>query len=239
MMQSPFANLPSVTKNLLIINIICFLPFLVFNGGQTIGLYNSVSAHYFDSPLFKPWQPITYMFFHGGWMHIIFNMFALYSFGAILEYSMGAKRFVIFYFICGLGGVALQMVMQAYQVHTITGQFTLAATDLDASYLAYGPKAQDLYNIYHSSMVGASGAISGLLIAFALMYPNAELMLFFIPVPIKAKYVMPGYILLSLFLGVRPMEGDNVAHLAHLGGALLGFILVKLWRLQGPKDLMY
>lgn len=238
-MQSPFADLPSVTKNLLIINIICFLPFLFFNGGMTANLYDQVSAHYFDSPLFKPWQPLTYMFFHGGWMHIIFNMFALYSFGAVLEYSMGAKRFVSFYFICGLGGVALQMVMQAYQVHTITGQFTLAATDLDSSYLAFGPKAQDLYNIYHSSMVGASGAISGLLIAFALLYPNAELMLFFIPVPIKAKYVMPGYIVLSLFLGVRPVAGDNVAHLAHLGGAVLGFIMVKIWRLQGPKDLMY
>ncbi len=238
-MESPFANLPTITKNLLIINILCFLPWLVFNETQIDRVYHLVVAHYFDSPFFKPWQPITYMFFHYGWMHIIFNMFALYSFGAILEYNMGANRFISFYFICGLGGVALQMIMQAYQVHAITGQFTLAAKDLEASYLAYGPKAQELYNLYHGGMAGASGAISGLLIAFALMYPNAELMLFFIPVPIKAKYVMPGYIILSLFLGIRPMAGDNVAHLAHLGGAVLGFIMVKLWRLQGPGNSRY
>jgi membrane associated rhomboid family serine protease len=238
-MQSPFANLPSVTKNLLIINIICFLPFILFNGTMTANLYNQVSAHYFDSPLFKPWQPLTYMFFHGGWMHIIFNMFALYSFGAVLEDSMGPKRFISFYFICGLGGIALQMIVQALEVHAITGQLTLASPELDSSYLFYREKAQALYNIYHSSMVGASGAIFGLLIAFGMMYPNAELMIMFIPVPVKAKYIMPVYVILELFLGLQQFNGDDVAHFAHLGGAVLGFMLVKLWRLQGPRNFMY
>jgi membrane associated rhomboid family serine protease len=238
-MQSPLANLPPVVKNLLIINVICFIPFLLFNPAMADQVYNLASAHYFDSPLFKPWQPITYMFFHGGWMHIIFNMFALYSFGAVLEYSMGQQKFILFYFICGLGGIFLQMVVQAFEVHAITGSFTIASPDLEASYLAYGSKAQELYNIYHSSMVGASGAIFGLLIAFGMMYPNAELMIMFIPVPVKAKYIMPVYVLMELSLGVSQVQGDDVAHFAHLGGALIGFILVKAWRLQGPKDFQF
>jgi rhomboid-like protein len=238
-MQSPLAHLPTVVKNLLIINVICFIPFLLFNPAMTEQVYNLVSAHYFDSPLFKPWQPITYMFFHGGWFHIIFNMFALYSFGAVVEYSMGPKRFLIFYFACGLGGIALQLVVQAFEVHAITGSFTIASSDLEASYLAYGSKAQELYNIYHSSMVGASGAIFGLLIAFGMTYPNTELMIMFVPVPVKAKYLMPVYVLIELSLGVSQVQGDDVAHFAHLGGALIGFILVKVWHLKGPKDYQY
>jgi membrane associated rhomboid family serine protease len=238
-MQSPFANLSPVVKNLLIINIICFLPFLLFSPAMTNQIYNLASAHYFDSPLFKPWQPITYMFFHGGWMHIIFNMFLLYSFGAVLEYSMGSQRFVLFYFICGLGGIALQMVVQAVEIHAITGHITLALPELESSYLVYGAKAQKLYDIYHSSMVGASGALFGLLIAFGMMYPNAELMIMFIPVPVKAKYVVLVYILVELSSGIGQVAGDDVAHFAHLGGALIGFIMVKAWRLQGPKDLQY
>ncbi|MFD2144080.1 rhomboid family intramembrane serine protease [Mucilaginibacter antarcticus] len=238
MMQSPFANLPSITKNLLIINIICFLPFLVFSGAQTEQLYNLMSAHYFDSPLFKPWQPLTYMFFHGGWMHIIFNMFALYSFGSILENSMGPKRFISFYFICGLGGIALQMLVQAIEVHGILGTFTTPDIEATFNRIPYAD-AKKLAGIYFSSMVGASGAIYGLLLAFAMMYPNAELMIMFIPVPVKAKYIMPAYILLELFLGIQQFGGDNIAHFAHLGGVVLGFILVKAWRLQSPGNYRY
>lgn len=238
-MQSPFANLSPVVKNLLIINIICFLPFLLLNDSKVELLYNITSAHYFDSYLFKPWQPITYMFMHGGWAHIIFNMFALYSFGSIVEYQMSSQRFVLFYFICGLGGIAMQMIVQAYEVHAITGHFTLAASQLQESYLPYGVNAQKLYDIYNSSVVGASGAIFGLLIAFGMIYPNAELMILFIPVPVKAKYIIPVYVLIELSMGVGQFGGDNVAHFAHLGGALIGFILVKLWRLQGGGDYRY
>jgi membrane associated rhomboid family serine protease len=237
-MQSPFANLSPVVKNLLIINVICFLPYLLFNEAMVNQIYNLASAHYFDSPLFKPWQPITYMFFHGGWMHIIFNMFALYSFGAVLEYSMGSKRFMIFYFICGLGGIALQLIVQAIEVHGIIGAFT--THDINATLNSIPlADAKKLAGIYMSSMVGASGPIFGLLIAFGMMYPNAELMIMFIPVPVKAKYIMPVYVLMELSLGVTQFAGDDVAHFAHLGGALIGFILVKAWRLQGPKDFQY
>ncbi len=169
-------------------------------------------------------------------MHIIFNMFALYSFGNIIEYVMGSKRFLAFYFICGLGAVALQLLVQGIEVYNITGHFTLASPELESSYLQYGQEAgSKLFGILNYPMVGASGAISGVLMAFALIYPNAELLIMFIPVPVKAKYAMPGYILLSIYMGVAQVAGDDVAHFAHLGGAVLGFILVKMWRLQGPR----
>jgi membrane associated rhomboid family serine protease len=231
-MQSPFANVPPVVKNLLIINIICFLPFLVFN--KTIGdlIYENVAAFYFDSPWFKPWQPITYMFFHGSFPHILFNMFALYSFGTILEQYMGSKRFLNFYFICGLGGFALQLLVQAIEVYHITGGITISSPDLQRSYYQYGEQAGQLESIYQSSMVGASGAIFGLLIAFGVLFPNLELMIMFIPVPIKAKYIIPAYVVLELFLGIKQFSGDSVAHFAHLGGGLIGFLLVKFWGLQ-------
>ena len=239
-MQSPFANLPPVVKNLLIINIICFLPSLFYSNNFAHPGFDPVAdmfgAHYFDSPMFKPWQLLTYMFLHGSWMHIIFNMFALYSFGTAIEYVMGSKRFFNFYFICGFGAIALQMLVQAIEVHSITGGFTINQPELEASYLQFGEQASKLKGIYLSTMVGASGAIFGLLIAFGMIYPNAELMIMFIPVPVKAKYVIPVYMLLELSLGVGQFEWDNVAHFAHLGGAVLGFILVKAWHLQGPKD---
>jgi membrane associated rhomboid family serine protease len=239
-MQSPLANLPPVVKNLLIINVICFLPSLFYTHGfstETDPIASLFGVYYFNSPNFKVWQIITYMFVHGGWAHIFFNMFALYSFGGAVEYIMGSKRFLNFYLICGLGAIALQMVVQAFEVHAITGAITLANPQLESSYLQYGQYAQKLYNIYNADMVGASGSIFGVLIAFGMIYPNAELMIMFIPVPVKAKYIIPVYVIIELGLGLGQFGGDNVAHFAHLGGAILGFLLVKLWHLQGPKNL--
>ncbi|MFD0750655.1 rhomboid family intramembrane serine protease [Mucilaginibacter calamicampi] len=234
-MQSPFANIPPVVKNLLIINIICFLPYWLFNPALVNTIYNLGSAHYFGSPLFKKWQPITYMFLHGDEWHIIFNMFALYSFGNIIEYNMGSKRFIMFYFICGIGGLLGQWLVQAIEFYHYTGAFittdSLAVQSLEA--------LQKATDINKSSMVGASGAIFGVLVAFGMLYPNAELMIMFIPVPVKAKYIIPVYIIIELTLGVGQFNGDNVAHFAHLGGAVLGFILIKLWRLQGPGNYGY
>lgn len=241
-MQSPLANIPPVVKNLLIINVLCFLPSLYYShgfSGNADPIGELFGVYYLGSPSFRAWQPITYMFIHGGWTHIIFNMFALYSFGTAVEYIMSSKRFVAFYFICGLGAIALQMIVQAFEVHAITGQLSIASPQLESSYLAFGNQAQKLYDIFHTPMVGASGAIFGLLIAFGMIYPNAELMIMFIPVPVKAKWVIPVYILIELSFGIGQFGGDNVAHFAHLGGAILGFILVKLWRLQGPKDFQY
>ncbi len=237
--QSPFANLTPVVKNLLIINIICFIPVLMFdkgvNGPNPIA--DNFGMFYFNSPNFRVWEIITYMFVHGGFAHIFFNMFALFSFGSIVEYRMGSKKFFNFYFICGIGAIFFQMLVQAYEVHAITGAFTIANPSLDQSYLAFGQQqAIKLYGIYHTSIVGASGAIFGLLIAFGMLYPNMELMIMFIPVPIKAKYIIPVYVVLELYLGFQQFAGDSVAHFAHIGGALIGFLLVKIWRLQRPNN---
>ena len=128
------------------------------------------------------------------------------------------------------------MLVQALEVHAITGGITIQHPGLDSSYIAYGAKAQSLYDLYNTPVVGASGAIFGLLIAFGMLFPNMELMILFIPVPIKAKYIIPVYVVLELFLGVKQFSGDSVAHFAHLGGAILGYIMVKYWRLQRPNN---
>jgi rhomboid-like protein len=235
MNSSPFANITPVVKNLLIINILFFI------GTYTLGsvipdVLKYLPVYYFNSPNFRLWEVITYMFMHGGFAHIFFNMFALFSFGPIVEYSMGPKKFLSFYFICGIGAIVLQMLVQAFEVHAITGGITIQHPGLDSSYMAFGAKAQSLYDLYNTPVVGASGAIFGLLIAFGMLFPNMELMILFIPVPIKAKYIIPVYVVLELFLGVIQFSGDSVAHFAHLGGAILGYIMVKYWRLQRPNN---
>lgn len=226
--QSPFANLTPVVKNLLIINLICFIPFIVLSNDNYAELIlKNLGVYYFNSPNFRVWQLITYMFIHGGWTHILFNMFALFSFGPILEYAIGPKRFFNLYFICGIGAALFQMVVQAYEVHSMIGSFTVPY-----HFSMADPSVPDqMKAIYYGPVVGASGAIFGLLVAFGMLYPNLELMILFVPVPVKAKYIIPVYILVEIYLGFSQFAGDNVAHFAHLGGALLGFIVVKSWRL--------
>ena len=227
--------IPPVVKNLLIINVLFFVASYLLT---TLHLDDRLAVYYFDSPKFQIWQPISYMFMHGGIAHIFFNMFALYSFGSILESKWGGKKFIIFYFITGLGALALQWAVQAYEVHQIIGSATnggkinltaLYQGEFNTSQLSMA-QAVTLRSIYFGGMVGASGAIFGLLVAFGMLYPNAELLIMFIPVPVKAKYIIPIYILVELSLGVAQFEGDSIAHYAHLGGALIGFILVKLWK---------
>ncbi|WP_421946134.1 rhomboid family intramembrane serine protease [Pedobacter sp.] len=217
--------IPPVVKNLLIINILLFVATYLL---PNLNLGNLLAVYYFDSPNFRFWQPITYMFMHGGIGHIFFNMFALYSFGSLLESRWGAKKFLTFYFITGLGALALQMAVQAYEVHSVLGQVTMFEgwQKQISSEEALGT----LQGVYGSQMVGASGAIFGLLVAFGMLYPNAELLILFIPVPVKAKYIIPVYILIELSLGIAQIQGDSIAHYAHLGGALIGFILVKIWK---------
>jgi len=183
------------------------------------------------------------MFMHGGFAHIMFNMFALYSFGSVLEYMIGSKRFLNFYLITGLGALALQYFIQAIELYNITGSitnngsFTIDTITGGFTYntqLLTESQVATIANIYLSPMVGASGAIFGVLTAFGLLFPNAELMVFLIPVPVKAKYLIPVYIVIELFLGVAQFSGDSVAHFAHLGGALFGFILIKIWKIRRP-----
>lgn len=230
-------HIPPVVKNLLIINVLFFAAkFVMKNAG--IDLDYILGAFYFDSQFFRVWQLISYMFMHGDFMHIFFNMFALFMFGGVIESRWGTKRFINFYLITGLGAVALQMGVQAYEVYQITGSIVhnpvtvdLAANMAQVKIPGISEEARNtLIGIYGFPMVGASGAIFGLLVAFGMLYPNTEMYIMFIPIPVKAKFIIPVYILMELSLGVARVPGDSVAHYAHLGGALLGFILVKLWK---------
>ncbi len=201
-----FNNMTPVVKQLLIINV------LVFGLSQVMPQnYEYLSLFYFTSDYFKFWQPLTHMFMHGDIMHILFNMFALVSFGSALEHFWGGKKFILFYLACGFGSAILHTAINFY-------------------YINYVPGFDGLINV---PAVGASGAIYGLLVAFAFMFPMAELAMLFIPVPIKAKYFVPIIVGLDLFSGVTGFSifsGGNIAHFAHVGGALTGFILMMLWR---------
>ncbi len=229
--QSPFANLTPVVKNLLIINIIFFIATYILQ--NQFDMVRWLSVFYFDSPFFRPWQVVSYMFMHAGIEHIFFNMFALFMFGPILEYSLGSKRFFNLYFICGIGAIALQWVVQAIEIHQLIGSFVVLK-DTTAS-----PEViSKIGDIYDSPILGASGAIFGVLVAFATLYPNMEMLIFFIPIPVKAKYVISVYIIYEIYSSIRQTSGDNVAHLAHIGGAIFGFILIKYWGTK-RKDTFY
>lgn len=218
--------IPPIVKNLLIINILFFVATYLLR--STINLEDMLAVYYFDSPKFFGWQVLTYMFMHGSIAHIFFNMFALYSFGSLLETRWGGKKFLIFYLITGLGALLLQWAVQAIEVNQLIGHFTLF--EGWEKQIKTQADADTIMQIYGGGMLGASGAVFGLLVAFGMLYPNAELYIMFIPVPVKAKYIIPFYILVELFLGVGRFEGDSIAHYAHLGGALIGFILVKIWK---------
>lgn len=237
-------NMTDMVKHLLIINIIFFVgSFMVPNSSELLAL------HYFESHKFRIWQPITHMFMHGGLMHIFFNMFALVSFGSALEQFWGGKKFLFFYLSCGIGSMLLHTGVNYYTFHHTLD--ILVENGINQSEI-FKVLNEGKYNtqwlevISQSSIdsmasafltpaVGASGAIYGLLVAFAFMFPNAELALMFIPMPIKAKYFVPGILLVDLFLGLKGDSlfgsgGTGVAHFAHLGGALCGFLMMWYWK---------
>lgn len=233
-MNNIFSNLTPVVKNLLIINIVCFIGSAIFTQApRFFGVY------YPDSPFFQVWQVITYMFMHGGFGHIFFNMFSLVMFGPIIEQVLGSKRFLNFYLVCGIGALVLQYGVQAAEVYHITG--TIRAAEfiqfdmLNNRVSSHLDVTQDQFNtlasIYSTPLVGASGAIYGVLLAFGYLFPNMSLYLFFIPVPIKAKIFIPILILIEIYLGFSN-AGGSIAHLAHVGGALFAFILLKVWRIR-------
>ncbi len=237
-------NITPVVKQLLIINIIFFI------GTQLVPVADSLFTMYYpENANFEYWQIITHMFMHGSVMHIFFNMFALYSFGSTLEHFWGAKKFLFFYISCGLGAVLLYQGINYYYFHkgldllvdngeNKTEMLKLLAQGKYSTNWESIIPLSDYNNFmesYFSRVVGASGAVYGLLIAFAFMFPNAELALMFIPVPIKAKYFVPIYMLLyDGFFGIlgNSLMGINtgIAHSAHIGGALTGFIMMWYWK---------
>ncbi len=234
-------RITDTVKTLIIINVIFFI------GSQILGetAYKLFSLYYFESPNFQFWQPITHMFMHGGFMHILFNMYALWAFGSPLEMRWGRNKFLFFYFSAGLGAALIHTLYNYYQFHQGFDALTalgyppnqiwelLNETLQEGSYRNIPEIGSDLsqqfFQAYNTPAVGASGAIYGILVAFGMMFPNAELMLIFFPVPVKAKYFIPGLILMDLFFGISgsPM---GIAHWAHIGGALFGFIMAWYWR---------
>jgi len=226
-----FQSLPTVTKNILIINILLFGATFLFEK-QGIDLINILGLHYFAAPAFKPFQFITYMFMHGNIMHIFFNMYAVFMFGAILENVWGPKRFLFYYIFTGLGAAAIQLLVYYFEITPNLNHINevLAQTK---DYVEQS-KIIDIRNEYLNRyvVVGASGSLFGLLIAFGMLFPNTELMMMFIPIPIKAKYFVMGYGAIELFSGIHNSSADNVAHFAHIGGMLFGFILLMIWRVK-------
>lgn len=223
-------DMTPVVKNLLLLNILVFAACLLYPH-----LTDVFAMHYPSNPDFKPWQLVTHMFTHGGFMHIFFNMYALYNFGAILENErvLGSKRFAFLYLFSGFGAIFFHLAISASIAYYHTG-YILIDNDTIAP-LQLGEQAiKSLSEIYYQSLVGASGAIYGLLAAFGFLFPNTPLMFLFIPVPIKAKYLIP-LVIIAYDIAFAQVGLDNVAHYAHIGGAIFGFLLVLFWNKTNKK----
>jgi membrane associated rhomboid family serine protease len=269
-----FKVLPLVVKNLLIINGLFFLATWVFKNQYDTDLTDYLGLHYFTSDYFRPYQFITYMFMHGSFEHIFFNMFALWMFGNILENVWGAKRFLIFYMVTGIGAALIFLGYQAiqfYQINQALQEFMsnpvpeqyyailkehfsgyLSIPEIQSQVEAFihqwsfnigNPLSQEhALNDIHQLMtlkannpiVGASGSVFGVLLAFGMLFPNTLLYIYFL-IPIKAKYFVILYGAVELYLGVLNNPMDNVAHFAHLGGMLFGFILIKIWQRKSNR----
>lgn len=259
MIGSIGGGLPPVVKNLLIINGLMFLLKLSL-GNDALGrsvLDGILGMHYVGSPLFKPWQLVTHMFMHGDFGHLFLNMFALFMFGGPIERTWGSKRFLNYYLLTGFGAVVLHTGINAFEVKQHEADLAaygvqVSAVDIAVTESAYDiNSAQEELNAIQSSsgapqdvlyrvfwdragvMIGASGAVFGVLLAFGMMFPNVQLFLLFPPIPIKAKYFVIGYGVLELFAGMSRSPDDNVAHFAHLGGMLFGFLIIRYWRSKG------
>lgn len=210
--QSGFlGSIPTVTKNIIIINVIVWLAQVVLlrNG---VDLSAKFGLHYIGSQHFSIYQLITYMFLHDpySFMHVFFNMFAVFMFGRTLEHVWGPKRFLSFYFITGIGAALTQLLIIFIRLQTAS--------------------PENVYQLMNSVTIGASGAVFGILLAFGMLFPNAELFLIPFPFPIKAKWFVLGYGLIELFFGVSNFSGDNVAHFAHLGGMIFGIFVILYWK---------
>ncbi len=228
-------------KHLIIINVLFFIaPQLMPN----LGLQSMFALYFPENPNFGFWQFLTHMFMHGGFMHIMFNMYGLYAFGTPLEQIWGRNKFLFFYFSAGLGAGAIYTLVNYFQFNSVYEQLVSIGLSggeiqniLDTGSYNSGiltsiseSDLSEFFATYHTPAVGASGAIYGVLVAFGMTYPNAKLALIFFPVPIAAKYFIPVIILGDLFFGMTSYSIGNVAHFAHIGGALIGFIIAWYWK---------
>lgn len=237
------------TSSVIILIAINVVMFVLIN---SLGLIpQEIFALYFpQNSNFGIWQFVSYLFLHGSFAHILFNMYALWAFGSVLEQNWGKKKFLIFYFISGVGAAVVYTLVNYYQFEVIYEQLVklgLDAGDIQAI-LNSGSvnanllnsisetKLQAFFSIYYSPAVGASGAIYGILIAFAITYPNIKLALIFLPIPIYAKYFVPTIIAIDLFFGLTKYSVGNIAHFAHIGGALFGLLVMLWWRHEKPPQ---
>ena len=233
-------SLPDIVKQLIIINVLFFL------GSMSLGnaAYDLLALHYPQNPKFAPWQVVTHMFMHGSINHILFNMFGLWMFGGTLAQMWGRNKFLFFYLSTGLGAAALQLGINYFQISTIMGQLVEAGYSATAltetlqsgqyntawSNVISQAELSQLLTSFNMSMVGASGALYGILVAFAFLFPNTELMIIFLPIPIKAKYFVPILLASDLFFGFSSYSLGPIAHFAHLGGAVTGYIMMWYWK---------
>ena len=249
-------RIPDVTKNLLLINIVLYLASHMLSSTGAVNLFDLFSSRYVGTPFFEPFQIVTHMFMHSARdiFHLVFNMLILVMFGAHLERHWGAKKFFIFYMLCGLGAFAIENIYYGIEIYKLKDQIIASGYDLsEINYLIpqylnninmegqlnmdYFMKTHlddpDVHKYFRYSInsgLGASGALFGVLGAFALLFPNTELMLLFIPVPVKAKYLIGAYILFEVYRTFNPTEYDNVNHLAHISGAAIGLAYVLINR---------
>ena len=245
-------TITDTVKHLLIINVVMFIGTLTV-GGAAIGnnelFYEWFALHFPQNDMFKPWQILTHMFMHGGFMHIFFNMFALWMFGTAVEQRFGSKKFLFFYISSGFGAALLMIGYYYFQFYSGMSVLNDAGFDqaqtintLKSGYNMYDTRwtqhlaqdqLQNFVGVFNSTMVGASGAIMGVLVAFGMLYPESKLMLIFLPIPIKAKYFIPAIIgldLISAITGQSFFSPSNTAYMAHIGGALTGFLIMWYWK---------
>ena len=228
------SNTPPVVKNLIIINVVMLGALFLFQQMFRTNLNGVLGLFYFQSPMFKPWQIVTHMFMHGGLTHIFFNMWALWMFGKTLESVWGSKRFLIYYLATGLGAAffyeLVNYVQFAPEIAALKTAYSVDRINISLLNEILQPGNQ-FYQIGRDLIrptVGASGAVYGVLLAFGMLFPNTQLYIIPIPFPIKAKWLVIGFGALELFLGVT-RTNDSIAHFAHLGGMIFGFILIKYW----------
>lgn len=216
-------NIPDIVKHLIILNV------LIFIGSQFVGglAYDVLALHYPKNDLFGVWQVFTHIFMHGSISHILFNMFGLWMFGSPLAQVWGKNKFLFFYLSTGVGAAALQLLVYHLQIQGWVEDLVAQGYVLDEIYASLQQQTQSLF---HVRMVGASGALYGVLVAFAFMFPNAELMLIFLPIPIKAKYFVPLILVMDLFFGFSSYSMGPIAHFAHVGGAVTGFFMMWYWK---------
>ncbi len=229
-------TIPPVVKNLIIVNVLLlFATYVLERAG--INLYTYLGLYFPASDKFMPHQIFTHMFMHGGITHIFFNMFALWMFGRVLENVWGPKRFLVFFLVTGIGAAALHTLVNYIEYESLISKLSpeqvAYVKEVGSNIWVEGknfsdPNLSQLNVLLNTPTVGASGAVFGILLGFGMLFPNTQLMLLFPPIPIKAKYFVIGYGALELYLGFTH-PGSNVAHFAHLGGMLFGFILIKYW----------